>query len=41
MDPDVKKTSECIAKPGETKRVCFDRIGTPVMQFAIFGKLKC
>jgi Niemann-Pick C1 protein len=38
---DVKQTAQCIAPPGATKRVCFDGIGTPVMQFAIFGKLKC
>jgi hypothetical protein len=40
-DNDVKETSECIAPPGTTERVCFDKIGTPVMQFAIFGGAKC
>jgi Niemann-Pick C1 protein len=38
---DVKETAQCIAPPDATERVCFDRIGTPVMQFAIFGKLRC
>jgi hypothetical protein len=40
-DPDVKETAECIAPPGTTERTCFDKIGTPVMQFAIFGGRKC
>lgn len=37
----VKETAQCIAPPDATERVCFDKIGTPVMQFAIFGKLRC
>lgn len=37
----VKEAAQCIAPPDATERVCFDRIGTPVMQFAIFGKLRC
>ena len=40
-DPDVKRTSQCIADTTTTDRVCFDRIGTPVLQFAIFGGLGC
>ena len=38
---DVKKTAQCIAPPDATTRVCFDRIGVPVMQFTIFGGLTC
>ena len=38
---DVKLASQCIAEEGETDRVCFDRIGVPVLQFAIFGGLGC
>jgi hypothetical protein len=38
---DVKEVAQCIAAPGTTERVCFDKIGTPVMQFAIFGKRRC
>lgn len=30
-DPDVKLTSQCIAPPGATERICFDKIGVPVM----------
>lgn len=41
LKANVKETAQCIAPPDATERVCFDRIGTPVMQFAIFGKLKC
>lgn len=33
--------SECIAKENQTDRVCFDKIGTPVLQFAIFGNITC
>lgn len=40
-DKDVKETSQCIPPPGGTERVCFDKIGVPVMQFTIFGKLSC
>ena len=40
-DPDVKKTSQCIPPPNSSQRVCFDKVGVPVMQSAIFGKLKC
>jgi Niemann-Pick C1 protein len=40
-DEDVKVTSQCLSPPGGTKRVCFDKIGVPVMQFTIFGKLSC
>jgi len=40
-DPDVKQTAQCIAAPDATERVCFDKIGVPVMQFTIFGKLTC
>ena len=38
---DVKATAECIAPPNATERVCFDKIGVPVMQFTIFGGLRC
>ena len=37
MDPDVKKTSECIPPPDGAYRACFDDIGTPVMPSAVFG----
>lgn len=40
-EAEVKATAQCIAPPDATERVCFDRIGTPVMQFAIFGGLRC
>ena len=30
-DPDVKKTAQCIAPADATQRVCFDKIGVPVM----------
>jgi len=29
--PNVKETAECIAPPDATERVCFDKIGVPVM----------
>jgi Niemann-Pick C1 protein len=38
---DVKKASKCEAEEDTTDRVCFDRIGVPVLQFAIFGGLSC
>jgi Niemann-Pick C1 protein len=40
-DKDVKKTATCVAPPDATERVCFDKIGVPVMQFTIFGGLNC
>lgn len=40
-DKDVKVTAQCIAPPDATERVCFDRIGVPVLQYAIFGGLSC
>ena len=40
-DPDVKITSQCIPPPDGSTRACFDKIGVPVMQNAIFGKLDC
>jgi Niemann-Pick C1 protein len=40
-DKDVKQTAQCVAPPDATERVCFDKIGVPVMQFTIFGGLKC
>jgi len=40
-DPAVKVTAQCIAPANATERVCFDRIGVPVLQFAIFGGLSC
>lgn len=40
-DKDVKVTAQCIAPSDATERVCFDKIGVPVMQFTIFGKLTC
>jgi len=36
-----KETAQCIPPPDATTRVCFDRIGTPVLTFAVFGGLKC
>ena len=41
QNSDVKRTSQCIADETTTDRVCFDRIGVPVLQFAIFGGLSC
>jgi Niemann-Pick C1 protein len=40
-DLNVKKAAECIAKEDATERVCFDKIGVPVMQFTIFGMQRC
>jgi hypothetical protein len=40
-DQDVKFTAECIPPPDAAERVCFDQIGVPVMQFAIFGNITC
>jgi hypothetical protein len=40
-DPDVKSTAQCIPPPNAKERVCFDKIGVPVMQYTIFGKLAC
>jgi hypothetical protein len=40
-DPDPKDTALCIPPPGAKERVCFDKIGVPVMQYTIFGGLKC
>ena len=40
-DEDVKNTAQCIPPPGAQERVCFDKIGVPVMQYTIFGKLRC
>ena len=37
----VKRMSECLAAEGQTTRVCFDRIGSPVLDFAIFGNITC
>ena len=30
-DPNPKQTAQCIAPPDATERVCFDKIGTPVL----------
>jgi len=30
-EADIKRKAQCIADPDSTERVCFDRIGTPVM----------
>jgi hypothetical protein len=38
---DPKNTSQCIPPPDATSRICFDRIGTPVLTFAVFGGLTC
>jgi len=40
-DANVKDTSKCIAPANATERICFDRIGVPVMQFTIFGGVSC
>ena len=37
----VKIDAQCIPKPNETGRVCFDRIGVPVQVNAIFGGTRC
>jgi len=31
LKANVKETAQCIAPPDATERICFDRIGTPVM----------
>jgi Niemann-Pick C1 protein len=41
QNSDVKLTSTCVADKNTTERICFDRIGVPVLQFAIFGGLSC
>lgn len=38
---DVKETSQCIPPPDATTRTCFDRIGTPVLTYAVFGGISC
>lgn len=42
-DPSVdpKTVAQCIPPPDQTERTCFDRIGTPVLTYAIFGGLTC
>jgi hypothetical protein len=40
-ESDPKETAQCIPPPDATTRVCFDRIGTPVLTFAVFGGLSC
>jgi len=39
--PEPWVTAECIPNEHTKGRACFDRIGTPAMPFAIFGKYKC
>ena len=41
LDSNVKETSQCIPPEDATERICFDRIGTPVLTFAIFGGMSC
>ena len=38
---DVKKVAQCIPTEDQTGRVCFDRIGTPVLTYAVFGGTTC
>jgi len=38
---DVKELAQCIPPPNATTRICFDRIGTPVLTFAVFGGISC
>lgn len=38
---DPKVVAQCIPPPDETERVCFDRIGTPVLTYAVFGGITC
>jgi len=40
-EQEVKATAQCVAPADSTERVCFDKIGVPVMQFTIFGGLTC
>lgn len=40
-DKDPAVTAQCIPNKHTKGRACFDRIGTPAMPFAIFGKLHC
>jgi len=40
-DDNVKDTAKCIPNEHTKGRVCFDRIGVPVMQHTIFGGLGC
>jgi Niemann-Pick C1 protein len=40
-DTSVKVTSQCIPPEDATERICFDRIGTPVLTYAIFGGMSC
>ena len=40
-ESDPKETAQCIPESDATTRVCFDRIGTPVLTFAVFGGLEC
>jgi hypothetical protein len=37
----VKETAQCIPPPDGLKRVCFDKIGVPVMSDAIMGAINC
>lgn len=38
---DVKVTAQCIPDLTTNTKVCFDSIGVPVMQYAIFGNISC
>ena len=38
---DVKTVAQCIPAEDQTGRVCFDRIGTPVLTYAVFGGTSC
>lgn len=38
---DPKVVAQCIPPPDQTERTCFDRIGTPVLTYAVFGGLSC
>jgi Niemann-Pick C1 protein len=39
--PEPWVTAQCIPDSKTVGRACFDRIGTPTMPFAIFGKYEC
>ena len=40
-DTDPKTVAQCIPAEDQTGRVCFDRIGTPVLTYAVFGGTSC
>ena len=37
----IKDIATCVPQEGQTGRTCFDKIGTPVLTYAIFGGTSC